>query len=105
VTLTTRARSAADALLARDALVGADPRDDADTRARKTLLVLISILILPISIVWCVLYVAFGAPSGWLAFGYFVISVGALTCSPARETSRCSSASSFSPSCSPRTCR
>jgi guanylate cyclase len=78
VTLTTRARSAADALLARVALVGADPGDDEDTRARKTLLVLISILILPISIVWCVLYVAAGAPSGWLAFAYFVISVGAL---------------------------
>ena len=72
------ARSRADAVLARLAQVGADPRDDEDTRARKALLVLISVLILPISLVWGSLYVAFGAPSGLLAFAYFAISVGAI---------------------------
>ena len=73
-----RIRTAADEVLARLALVGADPRDDEDTRASKALLVLISVLILPISLLWGGLYVAFGAPSGLLAFVYFAVSVGAI---------------------------
>ena len=40
---------AADRLGARLALVGADARGDEDLRARKTLLVLISVLILPVA--------------------------------------------------------
>ena len=76
--LVAHARSAADAVLARLALVGADPQDDADTRARKALLVLISVLILPISLLWGGLYLALGAPSGLFAFAYFAISVAAI---------------------------
>jgi hypothetical protein len=43
------------------ALVGADPGDDEDLRARKALLVLISVLILPVSVLWGALYLAFGS--------------------------------------------
>jgi guanylate cyclase len=74
----SRIRNIAEALLARLAMVGADPRDDEDARASKALLVLISVLILPISLLWGGLYVAFGAPSGLLAFVYFAVSVGAI---------------------------
>jgi adenylate cyclase len=74
----TRSPTVADAVLARLAEVGADAGDDEDTRASKALLVLISILILPISLLWGGLYLALGAPSGLLAFVYFVISVGAI---------------------------
>jgi adenylate cyclase len=74
----SRSRTRADSLLARLALIGADPRDDEDTRASKALLVLISVLILPISLLWGSLYLALGAPSGLLAFVYFVISIGAI---------------------------
>ena len=35
------------------------------------MLVLISLLILPISLLWGGIYVGLGAPSGLLAFGYF----------------------------------
>jgi adenylate cyclase len=73
-----RSRTFADALLARLTLVGADPGDDEDTRASKALLVLISVLILPISLLWGSLYLALGAPSGLLAFVYFAVSVGAI---------------------------
>src|SRR5919204_1175799 len=58
---------------ARLAAIGADPRDDADTRASKALLVLISVLILPISLVWSGLYVAFGSPVGWVPLGYAAV--------------------------------
>jgi adenylate cyclase len=74
----SRIRTLADATLARLALVGADPRDDDDTRSSKALLVLISVLILPISLLWGNLYLALGAPSGLLAFVYFAVSLGAI---------------------------
>jgi adenylate cyclase len=74
----SRIRTLADAMLARLALVGADPRDDDDTRSSKALLVLISVLILPISLLWGGLYLALGAPSGLLAFVYFAVSLGAI---------------------------
>jgi adenylate cyclase len=64
--------------LARLAKVGADPRDDEETRSRKALLVLVSVLILPISLLWGGLYLALGAPSGVIAFVYAAISVGAI---------------------------
>ena len=78
MTLASRTRDVAERVLARFAQVGADPRDDEDTRASKALLVLISVLILPISLLWGSLYLAFGAPSGLLAFAYFAISLGAI---------------------------
>jgi adenylate cyclase len=55
------------------AQIGADPHDDEDTRAGKALLVLISVLILPISLLWAGLYLAFGSPVGWVPLGYFTV--------------------------------
>ena len=55
--------------------IGADPNDDVDTRKRKALLVSLAVLILPISLVWGVLYLALGAPSGVVAFAYMLVSV------------------------------
>jgi adenylate cyclase len=58
--------------------IGADPRDDDDTRANKALLVLISVLILPVSLVWALLYLAFGSPVGWVPLLYFGVLLAAL---------------------------
>lgn len=74
----SRIRSITEAMVTRLALVGADPGDDDDLRASKALLVLISVLVLPISLLWGGLYLALGAPSGLLAFAYFAISLGAI---------------------------
>src|SRR4029079_5537414 len=73
-----RARRVAAALLTRVALVGADPGDDEDTRASKGLLVLISVVILPIAVIWGVLYLAFGSPVGFVPLVYFVVLLGAI---------------------------
>jgi guanylate cyclase len=62
----------------RAARIGADPADDDELRQRKALLVLVSILILPISLVWGTLYLLFASLAGLTAFMYFVISVGSL---------------------------
>ena len=67
-----------DRVTARLALVGADPHDDEDLRARKALLVLISVLILPVSALWGALYLAFGSPVGVVPFVYFGILLGAI---------------------------
>ncbi|HEY8437395.1 MAG TPA: adenylate/guanylate cyclase domain-containing protein [Candidatus Limnocylindrales bacterium] len=74
----TATRSKADRLLARLAVIGADPQDDEETRARKALLVLISVLILPISLLWGSLYLAFGSPVGIVPFVYFAILAAAI---------------------------
>jgi adenylate cyclase len=60
------------------ARIGADPRDDDDTRAGKALLVLISVLILPVSLLWAALYLAFGSPVGWVPLVYFAVLVAAI---------------------------
>ena len=60
------------------ARIGADPADDEEARLRKALLVLIALLVLPISLVWWLLYLAFGSWTGWFAFVYFVISVASI---------------------------
>jgi adenylate cyclase len=65
-------------LTERLALVGADPSDDEDLRARKALLVLISVLILPVSALWGMLYLAFGSPVGVVPLVYFGILLGAI---------------------------
>src|SRR5262245_6519539 len=65
-------------LLHRIEAIGADPRDDDDLRARKALLVLISVLILPVAAVWGTLYLAFGSPVGVVPFVYFGVLLGAL---------------------------
>jgi adenylate cyclase len=76
---TTRSRAAwFDNAVARLARIGADPRDDADLRQKKSLLVLIAALILPVSGVWGCLYVGFGSLAGITAFIYFAVSLGSL---------------------------
>ena len=74
----TSPRTLLETALGRLGAIGADSRDDEDTRASKALLVLISVLILPISLLWGGLYLAFGAPSGLFAFAYFAVSIGAI---------------------------
>ena len=66
------------AVLERLGRVGADPADDDDLRARKALLVQISVLILPVAAIWGGLYLAFGSPVGWVPYVYFVILLGAI---------------------------
>jgi adenylate cyclase len=63
---------------ARIARIGADPADDDEQRLRKALLVFIALLVLPISLIWWLLYLAFGSWTGWFAFLYFVISVASV---------------------------
>ena len=58
--------------------LGADPEDDEELRHKKTLLVLLAVLILPVSIVWGTVYLAFGSPVGIIPFIYFAVSVGSL---------------------------
>ncbi|TMG23662.1 MAG: adenylate/guanylate cyclase domain-containing protein [Chloroflexi bacterium] len=65
-------------LLDRAATIGADPHDDDERRLRKALLVLLSVLILPISLVWGTLFLALGAPAGAIAYLYFIVSAMAL---------------------------
>jgi len=76
--LLERIRAAAGPIGARLALVGADPRDDEDLRARKALLVLISVLILPVAALWGALYLAFGSPVGVVPLVYFGVLLGAI---------------------------
>jgi adenylate cyclase len=65
-------------LVDRLAHVGADPRDDEDLRARKALLVLISVLILPVAALWGALYLALGSPVGVVPLVYFGVLLGAI---------------------------
>jgi adenylate cyclase len=58
--------------------IGADPGDDEDARLRKTLLVGIALLILPIAGVWAVLYLFFGAWPGVLAIVYAAVSIASI---------------------------
>ena len=73
-----RIRNVRDRVLARLARIGADPQDDDDMRARKALLVLISVLILPVALLWAVLYLAFGSPVGWVPLAYFAILLASI---------------------------
>ena len=71
-------RATADRATARLALVGADPLDDDDLRARKALLVLISVLILPVAALWGALYLALGSPVGVVPLVYFGVLLGGI---------------------------
>jgi adenylate cyclase len=73
-----RIRVAADRVTAYLTLLGADPRDDEDLRARKALLVLISVLILPVAALWGALYLAFGSPVGVVPLVYFGVLLVAI---------------------------
>jgi adenylate cyclase len=74
----TSLRRLLDSALVRLAEVGAEPGDDEETRLQKALLVLIAILILPIAGIWAVLYLAFGAWTGWAAVLYAVVSLASI---------------------------
>jgi guanylate cyclase len=76
--LLDRIRATTDRIIARLTLVGADPHDDEDLRARKALLVLISVLILPVAALWGALYLAFGSPVGAVPLVYFGVLLGAI---------------------------
>src|SRR5580765_8833812 len=76
--LVGRTRASADRVTERLMLVGADPDDDEDLRARKALLVLISVLILPVAALWGALYLAFGSPVGVVPLVYFAVLLGAI---------------------------
>ena len=58
--------------------IGADPRDDEELRQKKALLVLVAVLILPVSLVWGGLYLAFGSWVGVVPYIYFAVSLGSL---------------------------
>ena len=64
--------------LERAGRIGADPRDSEELRLRKALLVLLSLLILPIALLWGAIYLAFGVTAGLLAWLYLLISIGAI---------------------------
>jgi adenylate cyclase len=76
--LLDRIRAEADRVRARVMLIGADPLDDEDLRARKALLVLISVLILPVAALWGALYLALGSPVGVVPLVYFGVLLGAI---------------------------
>jgi adenylate cyclase len=73
-----RLRATADRVTTRLAFVGADPDDDEDMRARKALLVLISVLILPVAALWGALYLGFGSPVGVVPLVYFCVLFAAI---------------------------
>ncbi len=58
--------------------IGADPRDDEELRQKKTLLVLLAILIAPVSVIWGILYLALGSWVGIAPLIYCAISVASL---------------------------
>ncbi len=74
----SRIRGLVDRALERLARIGADPHDDEDVRASKALLVLISVLILPVSLLWSAFYLGFGSPVGWAPLAYFATLLAAL---------------------------
>jgi adenylate cyclase len=76
--LLDRIRTAANRVAARVMRIGADPRDDEDLSARKALLVLISVLILPVAALWGALYLAFGSPVGAVPLVYFAVLLGSI---------------------------
>jgi adenylate cyclase len=66
------------ALTARLARIGADPLDDEELRQKKALLVVVTVIILPISLVWAGLYIGLGTPAGITALVYFAVALGSL---------------------------
>jgi adenylate cyclase len=65
-------------LLGRVSRIGADPADSDTVRLRKSLLVVISLLILPISVLWGAIYLALGVSAGLLAWLYTLVSLAAI---------------------------
>ncbi|HJQ78109.1 MAG TPA: adenylate/guanylate cyclase domain-containing protein [Acidimicrobiia bacterium] len=73
-----RLRGYVKAVRERLARIGVDADDDEDLRARKALLVLISVIILPIAALWAGLYLWFGSPVGIVPLVYFAVLLGAM---------------------------
>jgi hypothetical protein len=65
-------------LAARLSGIGVRPEDDDELRQKKTLAVLLAVLVLPVSLVWGSLYLGFGSAVGFVPFIYFAVSVGSL---------------------------
>src|SRR5687767_3749957 len=65
-------------MMARLEAVGADHRDDETMKRRKALLVLISLLILPIAVLWGGLYLFFGSWVGYVPLAYALILLVAI---------------------------
>jgi guanylate cyclase len=65
-------------LTARLSGIGVRPEDDGELRQKKTLAVLLAVLVLPVSLVWGSLYLGFGSAVGVVPFIYFAVSVGSL---------------------------
>ena len=78
MSFTSRIRAVGEAGVERLAQLGADPRDDAERRFRKALLVVVAAIILPIALIWGTLYLALGAPAGLVAYLYFAVSAIAI---------------------------
>jgi adenylate cyclase len=70
-----RSRGGLTAALAR---IGADAGDDEELRQKKSLLVLLAVLIAPVSIVWGILYLALGSLVGIAPLVYCAISIASL---------------------------
>src|SRR5687767_14629906 len=70
--------SVSNAMMARLEAIGADDRDDETMKRRKALLVLISLLILPIAVLWGSLYLFFGSWVGYVPLAYALILLGAI---------------------------
>jgi guanylate cyclase len=60
------------------ARIGSDAGDDEELRQKKSLLVILAVLIMPVSIVWGSLYLGFGSPVGIVPYVYFAVSLGSL---------------------------
>lgn len=73
-----RLRGYVKAVRERLARIGVDADDEEDLRARKALLVLISVIILPIAALWAGLYLWFGSPVGIVPLVYFAVLLGAM---------------------------
>jgi adenylate cyclase len=71
-------RSLPDAVLAVFGRIGADARDDEETRVRKALLVLLALLVMPVAFVWGALYLALGSWIGYIPFVYLAVSLGSV---------------------------
>ncbi len=77
-TRTPRPRTWIHRAAGRLARIGVGPEDVEELREKKKLLVLLAVLILPVSVVWGSVYLAFGSPVGIVPYIYFAISIGSL---------------------------
>jgi adenylate cyclase len=71
-------RRVAESMIRRISTIGADPRDSTEHAFRKSLLVVIAVLILPIGLLWGTLYVVVGTAAGLTAYLYVLVSIAAI---------------------------